>query len=339
MLGVLVLVLALQAAPPAPSSATVVARQVARVLLRQEEPDPGAIAAGAAEIARLGDVSGALFDALGTHSVRADGGEHDGEDVRLSRGQMAVLLAAVELLAPAKRAGFVAEVQRAPARAERVTAALRVLGVAHPPDARAMLALAQAAEAHGLESGFEDALEDALPLALARGAASLETVANAWRELGPLAASTTVRVLERQRTAEALACLRALLGRRPEYDACLLVAIGNALEPLPLGEVESLAGELECYLRRGDSSQAQAAATALGRLGHPGSVPCLIERLESEDLALARAALGALRTIGGAALPDSVGLWRGWYAREESWRQERAPELIEALGRDRKSVV
>jgi len=310
----------------APRSADV-ARRVAAVLTRVEAPDAGAIAAGAAEIASLGDVAGVLLDALGTGCVPGDG--NDG--TRLAPGQRTLLLAAVERLGPATLGRFVAEVARDPASATRVSAALRVLGAAHgTPDARAMLALARAAEERDL--AVEEALVEVLQLAFARSAGNLVALSTEWKELGPVSASVAVRALEPLRSDEALACLRSLLGQRPEYDALLLGAIGNSLAGgFSAGAAELLAQELQPYVRSADGSQAQAAVAALGRLGEPDSVPLLLDVAEGASAPMRRAAFGALRRLGGVSLPESVELWRGWYEREQSWWEERAPARIAAV--------
>jgi len=321
--GVVFLSLCLQADPTA--EAPTLAARVAHVLTRVEAPDTAAIDAGARELLRLGDVSDLLLESLGTG--RAPG--EDGDGALLTPGQRALLLAAIERLGSTKSAIFVADAARDPRSAIQVAAALRLMA-SGTYDVHAMLALARAAEASGLESGVDEALEESLSAALARSSASFAAVESLWKDLGPVAASSAVRALEHQGGVRALDCLRSLLGRRAEYDACLLVAIGNSLANLPAKSVETLARDFERYLHSVDSAQAQAAAIGLGRLACPSSVPALIECL-GDDRPLARTALTALRTCGSVSLPGSASLWRNWYGLEESWWQERAPVLLESL--------
>jgi len=301
---------------------------VARILSREEPLDASAVAAGASELLALGDVGAVLLQSLGTGRTPD---ALEGGGTRLGADQCALLRAAVTRLGPARLAAFVDAVEREPSSATSVAAALRVLALTPDARPRAMLVLARMAEANGCGAGVEDALEEALVAAFRRNARDCAAVAPAWKELGPMTASSVARALELTRDPEAVRCLGALLGRRSEFDACVLSALANQADLVSPADAETLANEVGTCLRARDSGCAQAACAVLVRLGVPSSVPSLIELLENDDPVLERAVLSALRAISGASLPASAGAWRSWFAREQEWWRERAPSEIEAL--------
>jgi hypothetical protein len=331
VLAILVLVLApavTQEQEPAVPAPPDLAPGVARILSREEPLDARAIAAGARELLALGDVEAILLQSLGTGCIPET---EDGGGGRLGADQGALLRAAVAGLGPARLAAFVGAVEREPSSATSVAAALRVLALRPDSTVASMLALARTAEANGSGAGVEDALEEALAAVFRRSPRDCAAVAGEWRHLGPLTASVAVRALEHTSDPEAVRCLGTLLGRRSEFDACVLSSLANQAERVARTDAATLAEEVQAYLRSEDSACAQAACSVLARLGVPSSVPGLIEHVEDDDPLVSRAVLSALQAIGGVALPPSAAAWRAWFGREDRWWREEAPPAIEAL--------
>jgi len=324
---VLALLLALLQADA--KAAPSLAEPVAAVLARAEEARPDEVASFARELSGLGDVKHVLFEALGRGRVPRAG---DDDDPRLNEVQSAVVLEAVRGLGRPALQALVADVLARPVSAERVRAALRVQGLfAAASDLRVIERLLSSARELGASGEVEPALEEALGALLARDERTVALLGGLWAGLDEGHASAVVRAIERTRTHASLRCAADLLGRRPALDASVLLAVGNLAELAASGEAELLAEEIQRYLTSRDTREAQAAVAALARLRLARTVPYLIELLVVEDKVLARAALGALRAIGGVSFPAAPNAWRSWYGTEETWWQARAPDLLAAL--------
>lgn len=217
-------------------------------------------------------------------------------------------------------------------RAGELRAGLRLEGaLTRGGSLRGLLALARRTSELGLDAEVEPAFEEAVALALARDPKGLDALRPAWEQLSSELAGAALRALLERPSAAGAECVRTWLGRRAELDAAVLLALGALHASVDEARRESLAGKVQSFLSSPEVEVVQAAATALGRLGTPDSVPWLIELFVHEDPAVQRAALGALRTLGGVNLPGSAVAWRSWYAREETWYQEESVRVLEEL--------
>jgi len=81
-------------------------------------------------------------------------------------------------------------------------------------------------------------------------------------------------------------------------------------------------------LKSGDYQMQEAAAAALGRIGHPSSVTALEEALHSGYGNVTRAALEALTRIGDSAVPALL-----HYLQEDNpWRRKAAAVALGKVG-------
>lgn len=324
------LVLALLA-PQEPGVEDPMAAELTRILVRAEEPDDAALASTARELVALGEVAPLLIDVVG----RGRTPEPDGQ--RLGPRQLELACEALLLTGGRRLGAFVHEVEADPRSPERVAAALRIVARQSNRDAIASLTgLARAAESRTLFADVEPVFEAALAELLARDPSRVRRLAAPFTELSPAGAAVAVRVVGATGSADALQCLRTQLGRRAELDGPVLAELARVAHRSSPEEAHQLAGEALPYLRSRTPGESQAAAVLLGRLAVPDSVPGLIECLVDESPSTVRAGLAALRAVGGVGLPASPALWRSWYGREETWWQERAPELflVPAAGLD-----
>jgi len=311
-----------QQPPPAPDPAS----EVARILVRESEPDVDHFSAAAAELAQVSGAFEPLLAALG--SARAP----DAEATTLGERQLALVLRALEGLGAARLAAFVAEEAREWHSVERSLAALRLLGArGRAGDVPALLTVGHRAEEHGAFGELEPVFEDALQAVLLRAPEAHGRLRERFGSLGPEVAGAAVRASERTQSRQALACVRALLGVRRELNAVVLQALANLSACVAVEQRGPLAEAVVPYLGSAERAEVLAAASALAHLGQAHTIPDLIEILAHEDPACVRAALAALRSIGGVSLPPSPQAWRSWYGREETWRQERAPQVLAAL--------
>lgn len=289
--------------------------------------DPAEARAVRAELLALPGLDGLLLATLEDWTTPA-GAETDG--LRLDTPRREALLALVgeqRELFREERAALVRAT-----RAGELRAGLRLEGaLARASTVRSLYALALRAAELGLADEVVEALEEGLTQLLTREPKAAEALRSAWSELPPELAVGALRALASRPSASAAESVRAWLGRRSELDAAVLLTLAALHESVDPLRREPLAEEVQRLLSAPDPEVVQAAATALGRLGSAESVPWLVEALVHESPAVQRAALGALRAIGGVNLPGSTTAWRSWYAREETWFQEHAPALLDEL--------
>lgn len=331
MLALLPAVLCLSLGPKAPATSAPevdLAAQVSAILLRAEEPDAEQTRAALAELASLGPLADPLLALLADWRT-PDGAEEEG--AALNEAQQALVLELVAALPRATWKPFLDGLARSEDPGA-LRAGLRLQGaLVKASSLRTLFDLAARASQAGRFEAVASAFEQGLATALARDAKCVDVLRSAWRELDTPRLECALRALERRPSPEVVDCLWSWLGRCASLDASVLLALGNLHALVPPARRAALANDVQGYLASGRSEVIQAAATTLGRIGAPATVPWLIELLVHEDRAVQRAALGALRSIGGMRLPGSTTAWRSWYAREETWFQEHAPALLEEL--------
>jgi len=281
------------------------------------------------ELAALPDLASLVLATLADWSTPGLDTESDG--VRLDQPRRDALVALVRELPAETFRKARTELPRATLATE-LRAGLRLEGaLARASTVRALYTLALRARELNLTAEVEEAFAEGLALLLAREPKTVDVLRGAWSELPPELATSVLRALTSSPSSAAVECVRAWLGRRPELDAAVLLTLASLHRVVDPHRREGLVVELQLQLGASDPAVTQAAATALGRLGTPDSVPWLVETLAHELPAVQRAALAALREIGGVNLPGSTIAWRSWYAREETWYQEQAPTLLEQL--------
>lgn len=304
---------------------TPLTRAIGEVLARAATPDHALVAPLARELVALGEIEELLLAILVEGRV-PDGDEGSG----LSRIQERIVL---EALREDRRlvSAFLEDVRQHPEPVERVAVALRLLGLtgrtSDLDDMRVLLQTVQPQDCARVEEAFEQGLLDWL----ARDREVFDALPTFCGELSPEHASVVVRALAKSDSPDAPRCLRKLLDHPDALQACVLQALATTADLVPREEALDLAEELLSHLDCGDALRAVAAANALGRLRVASSIPALIELLASDEPAVARASLAALRSISGTSLAASSDAWRRWYAAEETWWRERAPDLVRVL--------
>jgi len=313
--------------PAAPAAEASVARFV-ELLAGPRLLDAAGAQAARAELAALPGLDALVLTTLRDWHTPAPAHEADG--VRLDTPRREALL----VLVGEQRELFREERAALPRATDagELRAGLRLEGaLARASTVRALYALALRADELRLGSEVVEALEEGLGELLAREPKAADALRSGWSELPPELAVGALRALAAHPSPATVEIVRAWLGRRGELDAAVLLTLAALHEVVDPVRREALAEDVQRHLDASASEVAQAAATALGRLGTPESIPWLIEALVHESPAVQRAALGALRAIGGVHLPGSSTAWRAWYAREETWFQEHAPALLDEL--------
>lgn len=325
--SLLVLSILLHGAPPGLRQEPSACAAASALLLRVESPQAAARAALVRELLALEGVTGCLLEALGSGRTPATEGDEEGGGARLDEGQRALVLEALLAARRERLAAFVAEVGVRPETPERLAAAVRLAGAgAFDPAQLGRLVRPGLAEHELVTEAFEAALGDLLR----RAPHAYPLVESWWRTLPEGLACAALRALAGLGEPAGFECLVRWLGVRPEFDEGVILALGGLAHLARLEEARQLALDLVEY-RAPTAAAERAVLTTLGRLKVPETIPFLIEPLVAEDAPTLRTAHAALRAVSGADLPASVPAWRAWYAREETWWQEVAPERIERL--------
>ena len=132
-----------------------------------------------------------------------------------------------------------------------------------------------------------------------------------------------------------LPLLVALLDRNAELDAYVLKAMGSWKRwDSGYGACVELIGR---YLRAPEPEVRRTAACTLGRLKAGRALPSLILALDDRHAAVRRGALWSLRYTTGLEFLTGYEEWSAWFEREEAWRIERAPALLEQAAHARVS--
>jgi HEAT repeat protein len=316
------------AADPSLDPAALLAARVAELVLREEAPTQDAAGALRAELATLGALHAPLFALLSDWQTPAQGDE---SGKRLNEAQRALVWTLVGAQA---REGW-KDMRASALQGEDpavLRAALRLEGaLAKSGAVRPLWDLARHAEELGRFDEVAEALEDALVHLCTREPRSIDALHSAWKELPVTAAASVVHALERSPSQATVDCLWDWLGRRDALEATVVLALGSLHAWVDVERHAQLLLDVQARLSGSGLAVTQAAATTLGRIGSPATVPWLLELLVHEDASVQRTALTALRQIGGVRLPGSSTAWRSWYAREETWFQEHAPALLDEL--------
>lgn len=307
----------------APAEEGALGARVTALLLGAEEADDAQLASDARQLAQLDAVTPLLLEVVGRARTPWP------DDTRLAPRQLELARQALELAGGERLVAFVRDVEREPGSPERIAAALRIVARRSSRDAiLSLTSLVQAAEKSHCFEAVEGTFEESLGELLARDPARVRRLSEPFTELSAPAATVAVRVVGATGTRDAFDCLRGLIGYRAELEGPALLELGRLVHLVSPTEAFELSEEVVPFLRSRAVAEVQAAANLLGRLGSPESVPALIECLVAENAHTVRAALAALRSIGGVVLPASPELWRSWYGREEVWWQERAASLF-----------
>ena len=170
-------------------------------------------------------------------------------------------------------------------------------------------------------------LRQTIRIILERDRAGYDAASKSLNKAEPWLERAIVEALGMCGRGRALGLLSSLLDRDPTLDARILKAFGGWKRWDD--SYEECIEITQEYLRSPEPDVRRAAATSLGRLEAGHAIPYLIMGLEDSHSGVRRSSLWSLRYITGIEFLSSSEEWLGWYDREETWREERAPQLLE----------
>jgi len=132
-------------------------------------------------------------------------------------------------------------------------------------------------------------------------------------------------------THAALSSLAGLLGFVPDLDADLLAHIAAVGESVSHPVDAEVRDEVRPYLWDPDPTIRREAIFAVAALRDEESIGRLIQLLGQSEGTLHEASHQALREITGLAFADITARWRIWFATEQSWYRDHAPQLTGSL--------
>jgi hypothetical protein len=162
--------------------------------------------------------------------------------------------------------------------------------------------------------------EAALAKVFASDSGALGDLAELVPELDAHSAWIVVGALDASGRPEALGFLPGLLGRDPALDLRLVEALGERQASTPwLAKVDAEALFLELLAESRDPKLQRTLLVQLGRIQALGALSQLVQRLDSRDRQIARAARWSLEQMGGTKLPGTSGEWKAWLHLESRW--------------------
>ncbi len=202
-------------------------------------------------------------------------------------------------------------------------------------DVALLFALASPADPElPFDSRLASQLEHSLAAILSRDVSAWAGLTRTFPTLDERVTMIVLRAVSEAASPQAMDFLGALLGRDPSQDVIVLAQLGRVVEFLraapsqrTLDYVHESLGSLDPQVRR-------EACLVLGRLEDAQATAEVIELLVDEDPLVAETAYWALKRITGESLNGDVDRWRLWYDREQTWWQDEASGVLEALHGD-----
>lgn len=216
---------------------------------------------------------------------------------------------------------------------EELLVLLRILGAHASVDALPVL-LRAAREIAPMElesSSVRQPLREALRAILHRDARAFARLEAELDQLEPGLCAVVVEAIGSSGRAPGMALLESLFMREGMVPAQVVEAMVELELAVPWELSGRTLNRCHTWLEGQDSAARLRAIGLVGRLHALEFAPELIELVAEEDPLVRRCALEALRSMARMPLQADAPALLAWLEREQTWRNERCPELFETL--------